>query len=338
LATAVTKPVSQITSKKLRNGRYKACLIAEGAASQVYSGGFMKSRVLATFSLALTLLGCGGSVDLPNYDLEEIQPFLKAQALNGITPGDGAEPITEGNWLRLDPEATWNWQLLGQINLEPQADVYVVDLFTLVYDDSINALQDMDRKVICNFSAATYESYRPDAELYEPLLLGNAHVSFPNERWLDITDPLLTRLVVNRMNMAVAVGCDGIELDNVDGWINDTGFAYGRAEQVRFNKVLANEAHKRGLAVALKNNVELVGELADYFDLTINQSCFEFGECEGYRAMIAQGKPVLNAEYTQLHIDDPAQRELLCATSRSYRFQTIFLPKKVDGSFRISCR
>ena len=138
--------------------------------------------------------------------------------------------------------------------------------------------------------------------------------------------------------MAVAIGCDGVELDNVDGFVNDTGFNLTQQDALNYTRVMANEAHKRGLAVALKNNVELVPQAVDYFDLLINEECFQYNECEGYLPIIAAGKPVFNAEYTQEHINDPVKREELCSVSRSFGFQTLFLPLALDGSFRISCQ
>jgi Glycoside-hydrolase family GH114 len=47
-----------------------------------------------------------------------------------------------------------------------------------------------------------------------------------------------------------------------------------------------------------------VGQLADlkpYFDLAINEQCFEYQECNdpppGYRGWVASGKAVFNVEY-----------------------------------------
>ncbi len=264
----------------------------------------------------------------------------------------GSAPITEGSWARFTPETTWNWQLSGSstaVNLEYEADVYVVDMFAQLGTDSITPLHDMGRQVICYFSAGTYEPWRPDAGLFDELTLGNPHQYYPQERWLDILDPMVSKLMVNRMDMAVALGCDGVELDNVDGWIPSaqSGFSFTLDDQKQFVKVLANEAHKRDLSVALKNNVELIEELADYFDLVINEECFEYNECDGYRPMIEKGKPVFNAEYKVFDaegtallpvIDYPAERAAICAVSLEYGFQTLFLPLSLDGSFRLSCR
>ncbi len=314
-------------------------------------------RKLSALILACVLSGCGGSSDsifpvgnpLPTDLIDEYLDLARAKAL---PVDDGGAPITGGTWARFTPDTTWNWQLNGTsaaINLEYEADVYVVDMFSQLSIDSITPLHDMGRKVICYFSAGTYEPWRPDAALFAELELGNPHQYYPSERWLDVNDPLVSKLMANRMDIAVDLGCDGVELDNVDGWIPsaDSGFSFTLDDQKQFVKVLANEAHKRNLSVALKNNVELIVELADYFDLVINEECFQYNECEGYRPMIEAGKPVFNAEYLVFDedgnslepvIDYPAERAAICATSLEYGFQTLFLPLSLDGSFRLSCR
>ena len=41
----------------------------------------------------------------------------------------------------------------------------------------------------------------------------------------------------------------------VDGYANDTGFPLTGADQLRFNVMLANEAHRRSLSALLKNDL-----------------------------------------------------------------------------------
>jgi len=268
----------------------------------------------------------------------KIAPYLSLAALDeSIVLNDGAEPLTDGNWSRYATDTTWNWQLNGVLDTTVEADVYVVDMFAELDAAFIDGLHQQNREVICYFSVGTMEPWRPDADLFDGIPLGNPHSEkFNNEFWVDITDQRIVKLMVNRMDMAAALGCDGVELDNVDAFVNDTGFVLTQQDALVFIRVLANEAHKRDLAVALKNNVELVPQAVEYFDLLINEECFQWNECEGYRAMIEAGKPVFNAEYQPL--DDQARRSEICATANSYGFQTMFLPLELDGSFRMTCR
>lgn len=270
--------------------------------------------------------------------LDPIAQYLTLAALDGIQVDDGLTPITDGDWSRYTVNTTWNWQLKDELDMSYEADVYVVDMFAQLQEKSIEPLHALGRDVICYFSAGTYEPWRPDAEMFAAFEIGNPHVGYPNEFWVNITNPDVVKLMINRMDIAVTLGCDGVELDNVDSFVNDTGFNTTQQDALVYTRILANEAHKRGLAVALKNNVELVADVVDYFDLLINEECFEWNECEGYLPIINAGKPVFNAEYTQVHIDDPVQRELLCIESRALQFQTLFLPLSLDGSFRLSCQ
>jgi len=295
------------------------------------------------FTVATIVLASCGSDDNPSAvaavnDLAPIGAFLKSDSTDSLVLDDGLVPITDGDWARFTTNTTWNWQLSGELNMEPEADVYVLDMFAQLQEKSVEPLHALGRQVICYFSAGTYEPWRPDAHLFDAFELGKPHIGFNDENWLNINDPEIVKLMVNRMDIAVALGCDGVELDNVDAFVNDTGFDITQQDALVYSRVLANEAHKRGLAVALKNNVELVPEAIDYFDFLINEECFQYNECSGYLPVIEAGKPVFNAEYTQVHIDDPVAREELCVTSRSLGFQTLFLPLALDGSFRFSCQ
>jgi len=284
-------------------------------------------KLSAALVTAVTLAACSSddaattteSGPIDTNPLGPIASLLDPSVTNGLQLDDGLQPITEGDWARFTVNTTWNWQLNGELNAEPEADVYVVDMFAQLEEKSVEPLQALGRRVICYFSAGTYEPWRPDAPLFDQFELGNPYIGFDDENWLNINDPEIVKLMVNRMDIAVALGCDGVELDNVDAFVNDTGFNITQNDALVYTRILANEAHKRGLAVALKNNVELVPDVVDYFDLLA-------------------GKPVFNAEYTELHINDPVAREELCVTSRQLGFQTLFLPLELDGSFRLSCQ
>ena len=56
-----------------------------------------------------------------------------------------------------------------------------------------------------------------------------------------------------RLDLAQQRGCDGVEPDNVQSYDDDTGFELTAADQLAFNRRVADEAHARGLAVGLKN-------------------------------------------------------------------------------------
>ena len=64
-----------------------------------------------------------------------------------------------------------------------------------------------------------------------------------------------------------------------DGYSNDTGFSLTFENQLNYNKMLAEEAHKRGLSIALKNDLSQIKQLEPYFDFAINEQCHQYNEC-----------------------------------------------------------
>ena len=123
----------------------------------------------------------------------------------------------------------------------------------------------------------------------------------------------------------------------MDGYQNDTGFDLTAADQLFFNRTIANEAHKRGLGVGLKNDLDQIMELVEYFDFSVNEQCHEYDECDSLAPFIEAGKPVLNAEYDENYVDDASQREELCGASVADQFNTLILPLDLDDTFRLSC-
>ncbi|CAM9597966.1 unnamed protein product [Laminaria digitata] len=70
------------------------------------------------------------------------------------------------------------------------------------------------------------------------------------------------------------------------------------------------------MKVALKNSVEVVGDLVDFFDFAVNESCNVYNECDVYtNTFLAQGKPVFNVEY--------ADNRLMCDYTNALGMDTI---------------
>ncbi len=270
------------------------------------------------------------------------------QGSAGPTGSDGSPgpldpdvaPITQGDWYRPTVSTTWQWQLQpdssGEINTTYAVDVYDVDLFD-VSDAVISELQADGRKVICYFSAGSFEDFRDDAGEFLETDLGNPLSGFADERWLDVRSSNVQRIMLSRLDLAVQRGCDGVEPDNVDGVDNDTGFDLTPTDQLAYTRFLANEAHSRGLAVALKNDLDQITQLVDYFDFSVNEECHEFDECDLLQPFIDAGKPVFNAEYADVFVNDVNQRQAMCTQALGQNLRTLVLPIDLDDSFRFSC-
>ena len=199
---------------------------------------------------------------------------------------------------------SWQWQLTSlPIDQSLDVDMYDIDLFD---NDgaTVASLQAEGRKVICYMNAGGWENWRPDAERFASELIGVNLDDWEGEKWLDIRRiDILGPIMEARMDMCRAKGFDGIEPDNVDGFLNHTGFPLTYEDQLRYNIWLAERAHERGLSIGLKNDMEQIPDLLPYFDWALNEQCFEYDECETLTPFIDAGKAVFNVEYV-LEPDD----------------------------------
>lgn len=240
-----------------------------------------------------------------------------------------------GSWVPQVSD-TWQWQLTGTINTSYDVNVYDIDLF----DSSpatIQGLHDDGRRVVCYFSAGSYEDWRPDANDFAAADLGDSLDGWPGENWVDIRSTNVRNIMAARLDLAVQKGCDGVEPDNVDGYTNATGLSLSAADQLDYNHFLAQQAHQRHLAVGLKNNVDQASSLVNDFDFTINEECHTYSECDALSVFIQAGKPVFNAEYDSQYVNNTAARDSLCADALAKDFRTLVLPLDLDDSFRFSC-
>jgi hypothetical protein len=161
------------------------------------------------------------------------------------------------------------------------------------------------------------ESYRPDAAAFPRSLLGNAYSGYPDERWLDIRRiDRLAPILRKRFDLCAGKGFDAVEPDNVAGYENETGFPLSGRDQLRFNRWVAREVHRRGMSVALKNDPEQVRQLLRYFDFAVVEECFAYEECGRFSPFVAAGRAVFEAEYES----SPAS---FCPAAAELRFSAI---------------
>lgn len=248
-----------------------------------------------------------------------------------------SSPLNWRDWYRPRADTSWQWQLSGQVNSSYDVELYDIDLFDSS-NDLIAAIKAEGRKVICYFSAGSYENWRSDKEAFPAEVLGNPLDGWAGERWLDIRSDQVSEIMRVRLNLAVSKGCDGVEPDNVDGYANDSGFPLSATDQLDYNKQLALEAHQRGLAIGLKNDLDQIPVLQPFFDFSLNEQCHEYDECNTLQPFIAAGKPVFNAEYDEDYKNNTnGARDQLCADSASRGFRTLVLPLLLDDNFRYDC-
>lgn len=292
----------------------------------------------AALLLAVVGAACGGASTAP-----AAAPTTPPPAGATLAPATAPAPTAPTaptadlqDWPRLPVDATWQWQLSGEVNTTYDADVYDVDLFDAP-DAMVAALHGAGRIVICYFSAGSHEDWRIDAGSFPVQAIGRSLGDWPGERWLDIRSSGVFAVLVTRLDLARERGCDGVEPDNVDGFANDTGFPLTERDQLAFNRALADAAHARGLAIGLKNAPELIPALIDAYDFAVTEQCHEQGWCEETAAFAAAGKPVFDAEYADNEADARALADDVCPEADRLGIATLLLPLALDDAFRLAC-
>jgi hypothetical protein len=221
-----------------------------------------------------------------------------------------AEPV-QGAQIPLANGLTWQWQITETVDTSHDVQVYDVDLFELEEELAQELLAD-GRVLICYFSAGSFEPWTDDAGLFSEEVVGRRLDGWPDERWLDTTRSSVRELMEGRLDLARDKGCQGVEPDNVTAFSNRSGFGITALEQLDYNRFLADAAHERDLAVALKNDVDQVPELVDWFDFTVNEECADYSECGTLRPFVDADKAVLHAEYVDEWADAASKAEQVC--------------------------
>jgi hypothetical protein len=245
---------------------------------------------------------------------------------------DASDPIPPEERWQPAPGTSWQWQLSGALDASFDVAMYDVDLFETSVDD-IAALHAAGRKVVCYLDTA-YEPGRADSALLEPYR-GNPMEGWPGQYWLDFREPVVRDVMIARIALAADKRCDGIEPDDVDAITNDPGFPLTAADQLDFIRTLATAAHDRGLAVALKNDLDQIPELVADVDFAINEECFAYDECDTLEPFIAAGKAVFQVEYTEGNLETKASE--ICPDAVNRNFDTLIKHLDVDPPRR-SCR
>ena len=130
-----------------------------------------------------------------------------------------------------------------------------------------------------------------------------------------------------RLDECAEKGFDAVEPDNMEIWQNNTGFPLTYDDQLQYVLWLAEESHKRGLAIGQKNAPDQTLDLVEVFDFAITEDAFYQGWAEELVPYIKARKPVFAAEYTDMNGDFSSH----CKQSADLGFSTILKHRELNA-------
>jgi hypothetical protein len=253
------------------------------------------AALLAAVALLAIATAGAGAASTPAYTEPPKYSPAKTNAFAPCEEKAATEPA--GIWHPGPTTGPWQWQLQGKIDTNDPACVYDVDAFE-TSKATVAKLHSQGVKVICYVDVGSWEDYRPDASDFPKSVLGKVYEGWPQERWLDIAHfHKFAAIMEARFQLCAEKGFDAVEPDNIAGYENKTGFPLTAADQLRYNRWVAAQVHKRGMAVALKNDPKQAKQLVGDFDFAIVEECFKYHECNLFKPFVEAGKAVFETEY-----------------------------------------
>lgn len=148
---------------------------------------------------------------------------------------DSEEPYLKARSSLWQPKVAATWQIIllkplklnkdgTAKNLKPNVGIYDLDL----YDndaETFKALHKAGKKVICYFSAGSWENWRDDKKQFKKADLGKTMDGWPDEKWINIRSKNVRNIMKKRIKYAAEKGCDAIDPDNVDGYVSHNPIA-----------------------------------------------------------------------------------------------------------------
>ncbi len=224
-------------------------------------------------------------------------------------------PPPGGGYAGLGPGTAWHWQIQGVVDENILGHVVPADRPKMMDIDLWDATPQLISRlkakgiyVVCYMESGDWLSERPDAKDYPTSVLGARIDGFPNERYVNVTmldgpagptGKTLRQIMFARLQMAKDKGCQGIEpdLDDLHEQGN-VGFPINKAQMLTYNKIIIDRGHQLGMSVGLKNGPGFAAEMYNAgADWVLNEECWQFDECGGYKIFTDHGKAVFQVEY-----------------------------------------
>ena len=212
----------------------------------------------------------------------------------GDAGGDAAAESVAGT-SRVRPGMSLQYQITGALDTSADAQLFVVDLFDTT-EQQVARLHEQARIVIAYVSVGSFEPWRQDAASFPRAAIGMALANYADENWLDIRNSEVRAAVAARLDRARDKGFDGVFASSLGGYLQATGFALSRADELDYAGFVASQARTRGLSVGLSGDFELGEPVADAYDWALSTDCIARANCDALDPFVLRGKPVFNLE------------------------------------------
>ncbi|MGV8910516.1 MAG: endo alpha-1,4 polygalactosaminidase [Propionicimonas sp.] len=251
----------------------------------------MGLRGLVSVALALLVTACsGGAAPVPHAPASQTPTLFTASPLPSAA-------IPEVTIWQPKPGVSWQIQYSGTL-VAGRALVVDVDGHETTAA-TVATLKKAGKRVICYVNAGGWEDFRPDKAAFPKAVIGKALDGWPGERWLDIRAVgVLLPIMTARIEECARKGFDAVDPDNMDGWQAKSGFPLKPADTITYLAALSEVAHARGLAIGLKNGIEVVEAATPLVEFAVNEECLTYHECAAYVPLLRSGKAVFHVEYT----------------------------------------
>jgi hypothetical protein len=287
-------------------------------------GSVISSRILVTTSSAFMVRNhCQDMplTEIPRENLDADSANENAFSYEGVNFAFERPP------LQIQPLSHFYTQFSGVLNNAIPAEVYVVDIEA----DPANILQlkTAGKKVICTFSAGIVDDSDPDYSQFSAATKGNG-TGLTGEYFVDINSTAVRILMLKRLDSLRTLNCDGVNITDLDSYLEDTGFSFTEEMQVEYNAVLSYAAHDRNLVSGFKSVPTILARLINAFDFVESTQCFSQAACQIFAAFTGVGKPAFVSEFVPL---TPA----MCALAKDLNISLAQQPPLFDGSVYATC-
>ena len=231
-------------------------------------------------------------------------------------------------------------QLTEDINLEYDADIYIIDALYIT-KDFITRMKQADISPYCLFSVGTHEAYAPDQDKFSPSDLGEVADEMNAQKWVNISSGGIRQIMSDRIAVARDKDCEGVVFAHIDSYNHKTGFKIDKENNLAYLAQLAQLARKAkmqvGLRMDMKDGFEVVMEVEELFDFVLSEECIEYRNCHTLTPFIDNNKSVFNVEYNTKYLESKIQFDSMCTNTHEHNISTSLLPKLLDGTFWFDC-